>query len=318
MSGLPGQRVLPRRTRVAYGLILPCRCALQWHRNPLFDPPALLRNGSRKLQVLRYVVILFASRESLTVLLQPGKRRRVVEIPGMLYSTRNAFPDTDRVSLDDVIIRETEDTVILGEDPAEEYSEDDKPIRLLTDFSIIDPDGEYVTLTDLPYANGFGGRRRCEAIGNVSPVYEEEDAGQDDDYVDGSNDTERELQKLRTTAILQYTINYAEVDRYVPTVLPVRAFSRRPPYSPVYILTAHAWYMLSGPAERYKQEYLESYRRHRMAQLVISRAFDEPEETYQKFQDDFLKSYDELAGVHIKAQHLQDCVSSSPSLSGAG
>ena len=89
-------------------------------------------------------------------------------------------------------------------------------MRLLTDFTIFDRrNGEHVTLADLVRLNGSGAQRNYEAIGEAAPVFEEEEAGQEDDYVDSSDPAEQNLQKLRTSAIIGHHLDYADPDACV-------------------------------------------------------------------------------------------------------
>lgn len=100
---------------------------------------------------------------------------------------------------------ERDDFVVYGEDPNDDPDDEEgsKPLRILTDFVIFDPahGNELVSLGEL--LNGNAGRQ-FEAVGNVAPVFiNEEDAGQDDDIVE-----ESAKQMLRTTTIFNFTINY--------------------------------------------------------------------------------------------------------------
>jgi DNA (cytosine-5)-methyltransferase 1 len=95
---------------------------------------------------------------------------------------------------------EGSNTVILGEDRDED--EGSRPVRLLTDFLIFEPgnDNELVSLDELLNATSS---RQFEAVGDVAPVYaNEEDAGLDDDMEDVPR------QRLRTTAIFSFTMDY--------------------------------------------------------------------------------------------------------------
>ena len=94
--------------------------------------------------------------------------------------------------------------MIIGEDP-EDY-DTSKPVRLLTDFIIFDPghDNELVSLNELLDANTD---RQFEAVGNVLPVFvNDEDAGLDDDVESGS------VQRIRTTSIFSFTMDYSSTE----------------------------------------------------------------------------------------------------------
>ena len=113
--------------------------------------------------------------------------------------------------------QETQSTVILGEAAREDFSLDEKPIRLLADFRIFDSgNNEEATLDDL-IRDVNDKRRRYEAIGNVAPIYEEEDAGQDEDFQDEIMAMENGAHRLRTSTILGFSINYAQENESVRT-----------------------------------------------------------------------------------------------------
>lgn len=103
---------------------------------------------------------------------------------------------------------ENPNLVIHGENDNDELFEDDaddqKPIRVLDDFAIFDPKHgcEMVMLDALERDDGVD--RQFEAAGMVSSYYE-------NDEDDGQNDEAPEAQPLRVrlTAILRFTINYA-------------------------------------------------------------------------------------------------------------
>ena len=89
-------------------------------------------------------------------------------------------------------------TLVLGEEP-NDAGRHDLPVRVLTDFSIFDRKDSFrfCSLTDNYLRN-----HTLEAAGFVSPVYaNDEDEGQEDDV-------EEELQRLRTSAIQQYSLDY--------------------------------------------------------------------------------------------------------------
>ena len=102
----------------------------------------------------------------------------------------------------------------MGEDPTVDLRPGEVRFRFLTNFSIFDPaqDGEFVGLDDLPQSAENGGRKRSQAMGDVTPIYEEEDAGQDSDYLANQEGASAELQSLRTGDIKLLSINYAEED----------------------------------------------------------------------------------------------------------
>ena len=99
-------------------------------------------------------------------------------------------------------IYEKADTVILGEEP-DDAGQRDLPVRVLTDFCIFDrkDDFQFCSLNDENLRMHV-----LEAAGFVSPVYaNEEDEGQEDDV-------EEDLQRLRTSTIQQYSLDYESRD----------------------------------------------------------------------------------------------------------
>jgi DNA (cytosine-5)-methyltransferase 1 len=105
---------------------------------------------------------------------------------------------------------ESPDLVITGEDPdvVDDGSDSgvdrlqDKPIRVLTDFSIFDPKhrNEMVSLVAIEQDDGLD--RQFEGAGFVAPyLINEEDEGQEDGL-------EGELQYVRLGAILRFTLDY--------------------------------------------------------------------------------------------------------------
>ncbi len=105
--------------------------------------------------------------------------------------------------------------VIHGEDSVDNAGSHEKPIRLLSNFTIFDPKQGFA-LVPLTVVNE-GNNREVEAVGNVTAVFAEEDAGQEADYVDGAENPneEQRLQRIRTAPILHYTMNYGDADECV-------------------------------------------------------------------------------------------------------
>lgn len=104
-------------------------------------------------------------------------------------------------------IRETRQLVVAGEDLDDEYGSDEedndhnKPIRILTSFSIFNPKhrNEMVSLTAMEEEDGID--REFEAAGYVMPWFiNEEDEGQEDGLGNAP-------QYVRLGAILRYTFD---------------------------------------------------------------------------------------------------------------
>lgn len=103
---------------------------------------------------------------------------------------------------------ENSELVITGEDPEDGLDEGEKPIRLLSNFSIFDPKhrNEFVSLASIEDDDGVD--RQFEGAGMVMPYFvNEEDEGQDEE-------TETEPQYVRLGAILRYTVDYTQESEY--------------------------------------------------------------------------------------------------------
>jgi DNA (cytosine-5)-methyltransferase 1 len=103
---------------------------------------------------------------------------------------------------------ESAELVITGEDPEDGLDEGEKPIRLLSNFSIFDPKhrNEFVSLAAIEEDDGVD--RQFEGAGLVVPYFvSEEDEGQDEEE-------EINPQYVRLGAILRYTIDYAQESEY--------------------------------------------------------------------------------------------------------
>lgn len=99
---------------------------------------------------------------------------------------------------------ENPELVIEGEGQEDDDGDDQKPIRVIDDFTIFDPKHgfEMVLLDALERNDGVD--RQFEAAGMVTAFFEnDEDAGQEDDG-------QQVFQPLylRLSAILRYTFNY--------------------------------------------------------------------------------------------------------------
>lgn len=102
--------------------------------------------------------------------------------------------------------QEQENLVIVGE-ADEDRGNDSKPMRSLTEFTIFDPN-RGLELISLNMLEDHGDRWHFEAAGYVAPVIvNEEDAGQEDDI---ENDVDDSRQRLRTTDVFKYEIDYTQ------------------------------------------------------------------------------------------------------------
>ncbi|KDR85517.1 hypothetical protein GALMADRAFT_218616 [Galerina marginata CBS 339.88] len=182
---------------------------------------------------------------------------------------------------------EDDKLIILGEDPDPDDDTDEKPIRELHKFSIFDPKHrkELVTLEALEQDDGVD--RQFEAAGFVTPYFvNKEDEGQEDQ--DQENNLEQ-LQYVNLSAILRYTIDYSQDSE------------------PFYIETQYAWYILKSPAEHYQPFYEHFYSPRRIAQIVISRALNAPQELYKSFLETFTSKVDIFGRTYLE-QYLWDSI----------
>lgn len=112
-------------------------------------------------------------------------------------------------------IKEDAETVVQGEDPEDYRDGEGKPVRQLSAFVVFDPSTsrgfELIPLDSLH--DPANTHRQFEAAGCVSPVYlNEEDAGQEDGVED---DEKLGPQRIRTSAIFRYVIDYETMDECV-------------------------------------------------------------------------------------------------------
>ncbi|PCH37981.1 S-adenosyl-L-methionine-dependent methyltransferase [Wolfiporia cocos MD-104 SS10] len=164
-------------------------------------------------------------------------------------------------------VREKRGLRIPGEDFDDNGADGhDVPVRILSKFCVFESGNEKVVPLSDDNIN-----ISLEAAGAVAPYFaNEEDAGQEDDIEDS------QPLRLRTTAILRYTIDYTKAD------------------DPIWIQTEFAWYILREPSKIYKQCWLETYRPHRIAQIMISAAKENPEWTYKRFRETYAGRRDRL------------------------
>ncbi|KAG6901728.1 hypothetical protein C0995_008696 [Termitomyces sp. Mi166 len=188
---------------------------------------------------------------------------------------------------------ESADLVIIGEDPfADEDEKDDpnaKPVRVLSDFAIYDPNHgcEMVLLSSIEEDDGVD--RQFEAEGIVLPYYQnDEDEGQEDDEnEDGSN---REPKLVKLGAILRYTFDYTETD------------------GKVYIETQFAWYILDTPFNEYEPLFRYFFTPLRISQMIITSALKSPRMTYEEFLGSLVTKVDPF-GTTYQEKHLLNVLS---------
>lgn len=97
------------------------------------------------------------------------------------------------------------DFIVIGEDTSPDEDSDQKPIRILSEFTLYDPKhgNELISLLELENEQSA---REFRAAGTVAPVFvNEEDAGQEDDE-------DQPTQRLRTTEVFRYSLDLTRID----------------------------------------------------------------------------------------------------------
>ncbi|EMD32847.1 hypothetical protein CERSUDRAFT_99217 [Gelatoporia subvermispora B] len=161
-------------------------------------------------------------------------------------------------------LEEKADLIIFGEDRSQDDDPNTKPVRILSDFCIFDPNHgmEIVSLELLQESDGVADRH-FEAAGWVFPDFlNPEDEGQEDD-IDDKRDFN--FQRVRTSAIMNFSFDYTIPD------------------DPLYIQTEFAYYKLTSATKIYQDCFSNFLRPKRIAQQVISSAVENPELTFREF-----------------------------------
>ncbi|KAF8640653.1 hypothetical protein AX17_000310 [Amanita inopinata Kibby_2008] len=178
-------------------------------------------------------------------------------------------------------IQETAELIIPGEDPDGDPLEDgQKPIRLLADFSIFDPQhkNEMISLAALEEVDGLD--RHFEGAGWVTAYFiNDEDAGQEDQ--------DPEPLYVRLGAIIMFFVDYSSETE------------------PFYIETEHAWYVLGRPFKEYETVYKMFYTPRRVTQLIISTALKRPSYSHESFLVRYLNMVD-IFGRTCQEEDLGD------------
>ncbi|KAH7886266.1 S-adenosyl-L-methionine-dependent methyltransferase [Phlebopus sp. FC_14] len=162
-------------------------------------------------------------------------------------------------------VLETSELLVVGEEP-DPPDDDNKRVRVLSRFVFFDKlhENSFTSLDSLK-----DGQREGQIIhgaGFVAARFEiDEDEGQEDDI----EDEEAELLFIQTDAILRYSTDYQNED------------------CPMYVETEHALYELGVPSKKYRRQYRSFYKPHRLMQLIISAAIDDPEREFVHFLHEF-------------------------------
>ncbi|KAJ3507486.1 hypothetical protein NMY22_g16914 [Coprinellus aureogranulatus] len=189
--------------------------------------------------------------------------------------------------------KETEDLILPGEDDVNQDNQndrDDKPIRVLRNFSIFDRKhmNEFVSLDFLEGPESIG--REIVVVGYAKAYFEDrgdEDEGQEDDEDEGE-----EFVFLELSEVFQYTLDYGEPD------------------DPVYILTSYAWYILDAPALAYAPFWQHFLGPKRVAQMVVSAALEVPPCSPEHFLTKLVNKVDSFGHTYV----VQDLYDAAPEI----
>lgn len=182
--------------------------------------------------------------------------------------------------------KEGADCWLFGEEP-HLANPDDRHVRMLSHFAFFDPNRD-LEMVSLDVLDNLGGRRRqveVEGAGFTAAKFEIEDEGQEDE-LEGYYDDD--LQYIRLTTVRRFIIDYLYEDR------------------PVFVETDHAIYELFDPSKRYRREYRSFYKPHRVMQLIISSAFDDPDKHFADFVQYFTSL--EVLGQPLVERDMWDAV----------
>ncbi|KAK2464749.1 hypothetical protein APHAL10511_003167 [Amanita phalloides] len=209
-----------------------------------------------------------------------NKRRRYSESSVERPAKQKQLPPTSFYVSRPEEEKEVKELVVPGEEPEEDPLDDDeKPIRILTDFSIFDPlhRNEMISLAAIEEEDGVD--RHFEGAGWTTAYYVDEDVGQDDWETE-----EEEKVYIRLGAILRYMVDY------------------KSEYEPFYIETECAWYILKTPSKAYEPTYKMFYTPRRVVQMVVSAALRRPGYTY----DSFIKRYSNMVDIFGRTCQEED------------
>ncbi|KAH9849210.1 S-adenosyl-L-methionine-dependent methyltransferase [Lenzites betulinus] len=187
-------------------------------------------------------------------------------------------------------VKEDADTIVFGEDPAEQ-SDAAKPVRALSDFVVFDPARGFehipIDLLDAPAAS----KHSFEAAGNVMPLFlNEEDEGQEDGLIGEDGANEPQGQRIRTSAIFRWCLDYQKAD------------------DPVYIETQYSWFELRRPASGYARVYQEFYRPNRITQILISSALENPATSLAEFAEANYGEWDAMLGEDVLEEDIEEAM----------
>lgn len=79
-------------------------------------------------------------------------------------------------------------------------------------------------------------------------------------------------------------------------------------YSPLYIETKFAWYILRKPSAAYRETFNTFYVSRRVTQIAISAALNDQQYTYERFKTDFISVYDEFLGKRLDDKMVEAAV----------
>ncbi|KAA1469421.1 S-adenosyl-L-methionine-dependent methyltransferase [Dentipellis sp. KUC8613] len=189
---------------------------------------------------------------------------------------------------DDELV-EDENLHIMGETEHPEdldgnnSTEDDVPVRLLSDFSIYKMESlELVHIAEL-LSLGSVVPSLYGASGTVKPWVQddeddedededkdEDDNPEDDDVADEDGSVGQAVNHIKLSAILEFNIHDVSEET---GALDIK----------MYLKTKYAWYILGLPADTYLPFFVKFWLQHRLLHLVVSTALDNPRTALPEF-----------------------------------
>ncbi|TFY70272.1 hypothetical protein EVG20_g2746 [Dentipellis fragilis] len=171
------------------------------------------------------------------------------------------------------------ETECAPEDLDDDGTDDDVPVRLLSDFSIYKMESlELVHIAEL-LSLGSSVPDLYGASGIVRPWVEdneddEEDDGEDntedDDLADEDGIAGQAVDHIKLSAILEFNIHDVPEET---GELDIK----------MYLKTKYAWYILGLPADTYLSFFAKFWLQHRLLHLVVSAALDNPRTALPEF-----------------------------------
>ncbi|KAH7909914.1 S-adenosyl-L-methionine-dependent methyltransferase [Hygrophoropsis aurantiaca] len=179
----------------------------------------------------------------------------------------NVFYDPDEDELiEDLglqVIGETDPTDLSSSSGSSTHSSsvpsNTVPVRRLTDFAVYEARTKRLVPIAVLLDMNNGGARDEEYVASGC------DEGEGDDHA-----SQEQLRRVRLTRITRFNLHDLKSHK-------------RQLDSNIYILTQYAWYILSVPCVAYRPFYIDLWRKHRMAHLLVTACLENPRLKYNEF-----------------------------------